>query len=494
MPRTYRNNTYNAAQPGAPKTAQLGHGARFASLFAGAAIAAIAVVYLLGCVHYYDRFWPNTKVGDADLSNMTETDAIATLDQASRDRTVSVSGQGVSFTLTGGSAGLEIDSAKAVQAALADNACWQWPVQIFAHHDETDVVTSSFNTDLLRGAIESSLEVFNASATDPINAALYFDESTNRFEINPGSLGTKLDVDSVMDTVKAALVQRSPYAALTSANLVQQSVKADDATLVSMRDTANAYLNCSLDLTLNGTVVASVTPSLVKDWIDFGDDGTVSLDDGQLTAWVDGVEAIVDSVGSTRSYTRPNDGQTFTVSGGNYGWISDGAALEDMVRNAVYNAQVGSADIPTKQTASTFNPCGADWSGSNWIDVDLGEQHVRYFDAWGNVLWESDCVSGAYGTHDTPTGVYYIYNKALDQTLLGNIDPETGKREYETPVQYWIPFNDGVGLHDANWQPDFGGSMYMNGYGSHGCVNLPPSAAAELYSLCSIGDAVIVHY
>ena len=57
-----------------------------------------------------------------------------------------------------------------------------------------------------------------------------------------------------------------------------------------------------------------------------------------------------------------------------------------------------------------------------------------------------------------------------------------------------MPFNDGVGFHDANWQPDFGGSMYMSGYGSHGCINLPPSAAAELYSLCSIGDVVVVHY
>ena len=189
---------------------------------------------------------------------------------------------------------------------------------------------------------------------------------------------------------------------------------------------------------------------MTPDWIAFGDDGTVSLDDSQLVAWVDGIEATVDSVGGTRTYTRPNDGQTFTVSGGNYGWISDGAALEDLVRNAVYNGQVGSVDIPTKQTAATYNPGGADWSGSNWIDVDLGEQHVRYFDAWGNVLWESDCISGAYGTHDTPTGAYYIYNKALDQTLLGNIDPETGKREYETPVQYWIPFNDGVGLHERD--------------------------------------------
>lgn len=494
MPRTHQSSTHNAAQPETAKKAQLGHGAQVASLIAGALIAAVAVVYLLGCVYYYDRFWPHTNIADADLSNMTEAQAVSTLEQATSSRTVAVSGQGVSFTLTGGAAGLEVNAASAVQAALDENSCWKWPFQVFATHDQTDALSSSFDMDRLRAAIEEAVEPFNASASDPINATLYFDDATMRYEVNPGSLGTRLDVDSIMSTVQEALARREPYAALTSVNLVQQAVKADDASLVTGRDTANAYLACSLDLTLNGTYVASVNPSVVKDWIVFGDDGSAYLDDDKLSAWVDGIESLVDSVGGTRTYTRPNDGQAFTVSGGNYGWISDGAALEDLVRSAVSSATVGSSEIPTKQTASAYNPGGADWSGSNWIDVDLGEQHVRYFDAAGNVLWESDCISGAYGTHDTPLGVYYIYNKALDQTLLGNIDPETGKREYETPVSYWIPFNDGVGLHDANWQPDFGGSMYMNGYGSHGCVNLPPSAAADLYSICSIGDVVVVHY
>ena len=30
--------------------------------------------------------------------------------------------------------------------------------------------------------------------------------------------------------------------------------------------------------------------------------------------------------------------------------------------------------------------------------------------------------------------------------------------------------------------------MYKDGYGSHGCVNLPPAKAKELYSLIHSGD------
>ena len=36
--------------------------------------------------------------------------------------------------------------------------------------------------------------------------------------------------------------------------------------------------------------------------------------------------------------------------------------------------------------------------------------------------------------------------------------------------------------------------MYANGYGSHGCVNLPPYAAAELFGIVEIGDVVVSHW
>ena len=55
-----------------------------------------------------------------------------------------------------------------------------------------------------------------------------------------------------------------------------------------------------------------------------------------------------------------------------------------------------------------------------------------------------------------------------------------GKYEYEAKVNYWMPFNGGIGFHDANWQPYFGGDRYLEG-GSHGCINMPPERAAELY-------------
>jgi lipoprotein-anchoring transpeptidase ErfK/SrfK len=109
------------------------------------------------------------------------------------------------------------------------------------------------------------------------------------------------------------------------------------------------------------------------------------------------------------------------------------------------------------------------------------------------VIWESDIVSGNPNKgYDTPQGVWAVTRKSSPETLIGTMQSD-GTPEYETKVQYWMPFKgNSVGFHDASWQSAFGGSRYLTN-GSHGCINLPSSAAAQLYSILNVGDVVVVH-
>ena len=43
-----------------------------------------------------------------------------------------------------------------------------------------------------------------------------------------------------------------------------------------------------------------------------------------------------------------------------------------------------------------------------------------------------------------------------------------------------MPFNGGIGFHDASWRSKFGGTIYQYS-GSHGCINLPVDKAKLLY-------------
>ena len=131
--------------------------------------------------------------------------------------------------------------------------------------------------------------------------------------------------------------------------------------------------------------------------------------------------------------------------------------------------------------------------GRTYVEVDISAQHMWYIKN-GEVIFNSAVVTGSPG-RDTPAGVFEILTKKRDKILRGNIDPVTGEREYETPVDYWARITwSGVGFHDATWQPAFGGQLYKQGYGSHGCINMPYSAVAKFYSLISVGDPVVVHY
>ena len=85
-----------------------------------------------------------------------------------------------------------------------------------------------------------------------------------------------------------------------------------------------------------------------------------------------------------------------------------------------------------------------------------------------------------------------IYDKKTDFILLGEDNNGDGKYDYRHHVDYWMPFNEGVGLHDASWRKNFGGDVYLT-KGSGGCVNLKRESAAALYRVIHVGDKVIVH-
>ena len=124
--------------------------------------------------------------------------------------------------------------------------------------------------------------------------------------------------------------------------------------------------------------------------------------------------------------------------------------------------------------------------GLNYVEVDIGNQHVTLYENCRKVM-ESACVTGIPNkSRATHPGVFKIDYKQRNRILRGS------RNEYASFVNYWMPFHNGQGLHDASWRSSFGGSIYV-GSGSHGCVNLPRDAAASLYNIVWVGMPVMVH-
>jgi lipoprotein-anchoring transpeptidase ErfK/SrfK len=90
----------------------------------------------------------------------------------------------------------------------------------------------------------------------------------------------------------------------------------------------------------------------------------------------------------------------------------------------------------------------------------------------------------------TPSGGVWAIDAKKSPATLGTM----ATMGYSSDVTYWMPFNGNVGLHDADgWRHGkYGGSIYKTN-GSHGCVNLPYSAAETIYATMEIGSPVIVY-
>ena len=82
----------------------------------------------------------------------------------------------------------------------------------------------------------------------------------------------------------------------------------------------------------------------------------------------------------------------------------------------------------------------------------------------GSVVWDAPCVTGNVSkNYTTPAGLYSLTYKEKDRVLRGAKKAD-GTYEYESPVSYWMPFNGGIGFHDATWRSKFGGTIYQNSY------------------------------
>lgn len=463
----------------------------------GAVVLLAVVVYIAGAVVFMGRFYPNTSMGELDLSFKSADEAAALLAEAESDYTLRVEGQGLGFSISSEQAGVGVDARSIVDAALGDSDPWKWPLRIIGSHDETERMVAGSDAEALSAAVHEAVDAFNETAEPSADAYVAFDDEKGAYAVHEEVRGSQVSADEVIARVSEAVASMQDAVTLDAGVLIEPAVLSDDERLASAADKANVMIGCDVVLksSTDGTEISELDGSVISQWIAFDENLEPVLDAKALDAWAQELAASLNTVGTVRSYTRP-DGRHVEIGGGDYGWQVDSDALIAAVKDAVNSGTVGELNIPCSSTGNGYTAPGQDWSA--YCDIDLAEQHAYYYDASGALLWDAPIVSGKpNGEDDTPTGVYYLKNLQQGVSLKGPIDPETNKPEWDSPVDYWMPFvGNMVGLHDAPWQPSsvFGNAEAYKTYGSHGCVNLSPDKAGELFGVIQIGDAVIVHW
>ena len=261
----------------------------------------------------------------------------------------------------------------------------------------------------------------------------------------------------------------------------EAAVKSDDKRLNRTVDDANKWLGTKIVYDWNGTEVV-VDREILKDWVSIEDEKAV-LDEEAVDAFVKEQAGAYDTYGRRKNFMTTY-GYEISLPGRNYGWKTDVAGETEELIALIYQ---GSTIEKEPLYSIRARQKGSNDIGSSYLEADLNSQHLYLYQD-GNLVLETDFVSGTmisdFGCV-TPEGIFGMLYKSTDAVLVG----ET----YRTPVKYWMPFYGNYGLHDANWRGAFGGDIFVTN-GSHGCINLPPSMAAQIYQYVSEGFPVICYY
>lgn len=213
------------------------------------------------------------------------------------------------------------------------------------------------------------------------------------------------------------------------------------------------------------------------------DQGVLMISADHIREWVEQLALQYDTVETTRDF-QTTEGRVVQVNYNTYGTQLDVEAEVEFLTEALqYERNEPLVHRPSYLQEGYCR--GLDDIGDTYIEVDMGQQHMYYYQD-GECLISVDVVTGnAKRRWDTPEGINYVYSKQKNRVLRGE--------GYATPVKYWMAVVGHVGIHDASWRKEFGGDIYQKN-GSHGCINTPSDVMGELYELVEVGTPVIMFY
>jgi hypothetical protein len=396
--------------------------------------------------------------------------------------------ENLTATVTGADIKLQYVPDGQLDAILAQQNPYLWVLDLFIPPPEhTTTPSMRFDEDRLKSTLKG-LDFFSEEQVrKPVDAYVSFEG--NAYVLHPEEQGTTLDGEKVERLIRAAINAQESEVDLEGEDCYLKPVTlSTDETLSTNVDLWNTYVPFQITYVFDDRTEV-LDGSIAMGWVDYRADGTGYVNQDKLTAWVMDFETRYNTVGAKRSFTTA-DGQPAEVEGGYYGWDLDEQAEIKAIKAAIDGHYAETREPYFEQRAASHG--SADW-GDTYLEVNITTQYM-YYVVDGAIVFESDVVTGLPdGYDDTDVGVFWILEKKSPTVLLGTLMPD-GKREYESPVSYWMRITwKGIGFHDATWQPVFGGDWYLN-HGSHGCINMPFDKAKELYGLVEYETPVIVHF
>ena len=463
---------------------------------------ALGGIYYYGYQYCQTHFMPGTTINGYDCSDMTVDEAQRWFDIAAKNYVMNIRFRGgATETLSAEDLGFSYQPDGSIDVLLQNQDETLWPKYYLEENHYTITPTGTYDPDILEASLRALPELQEENMILPEDAYIQFRDGTKdtdgEFVIVPDVKGSTIDLDQLAAGVGDAAAryeemvdaEEIPYAYKTA------GTQADDAKLVARCMDLNDMVGASLTYVMPDKEEIRLNSDILKDWLVKDKKGRLVKDEEIWKEKIsDFVQTLADNgntVGMKRHFNATLQGP-IVVEGGFYGYAVDQEAERNRLAKDLENC-VKDTRTPIYWNLPYNEETEYDGIGTTYIEADLSAQHVWCY-IQGRLVMDCDCVSGTMNDgHATQAGVHGIMFKKRNALLQGLMPNSSTEYEYETEVKYWMPFYTDVGFHDAWWRADFGGDIYLKD-GSHGCINLPPEAAEELFSYCDENMPVVVYY
>lgn len=424
----------------------------------------LGIVFFVLDNNYKTKFLPETKINNIDVSNLTadEVDDIIN-NQYINAYSLIVKNRTKDFQIYGTDISLKSNYKS------EDLLKKQTLFDAFKDKNYTIKNNISINNDELIDLLNKKL--FQNSA-EPKNAEIH--KTENGFEITPEDNGSSLNKDITIEKITNAILNGEKEIDLEN-DYKNAEITKENEELKSRVNKLNNIAKKKIFLRVYNGDVDEIGFDVFGKFID----ENLDVDKEKIKKYVEELKNKYDTANKRRVFTTVS-GSNIELSGP-YGYtINEKKEIEELTKNVLDENNTERELIYSKK--GNFN--GTEF-GNKYVEIDLGNQIV-YLVENGEVTYQSNCVSGNLKKgRQTPEGIYSITYKQKNAVLKG--------QDYASPVRFWMPFNKGIGLHDASWRHKFGGAIYKNN-GSHGCINLPVDSAKVFFDNVETGTPVICYY
>lgn len=442
-----------------------------------------AGVYTAIGMHYKTHFVEHTTINGMDVSDLTADEAEKLIaDQAEDYRVTVTTKEGTSETIEGSTIGYRFVSGGEVQEFLESQNWLMWlPGCLGDGRTYTVDAAVTYDESLLAGAVEGLSCMQEENITKPADARVE-KGADGTYAVIPETEGNEPDEEKVTALLRDTVSSGGRSADLVSADCYKKpAVRSDDASLQEEAATLNRYSTMHITYQMGGDVTEELDSETIAGWFSLDENKNPVFDREQVAAWVNQLADQYDTIGASLPFVTTN-GETVWVESVTYGWQMDRESETEALYQQLLSGESGERSPVWYEAAWTR---GENDIGNTYVEIDYTNQRMWYYKD-GMLLVDTPVVTGNVSAGNaSPEGVFCLVGKEEDATLVGE--------DYKTPVDYWMPFYGGVGIHDADsWRSSYGGDIYQWS-GSHGCINTPTAQAAVIYENIEIGTPIICY-